>query len=175
MIESILTFSLAYGVKGGWLGKIPGFNALREKPYLDTMLDGKPLSAAIVSFYAGMCGLPLWMCCACALAWLIGVAPSMGEEAGAVGTYKGGWGPYVDNPEFGRSYGVKKAIQRGVFTGAPLALVTGNIWFIAAGATFPIVYFCGMSLRELFTRNNSWDWAELIYGGMLGLAWALSI
>lgn len=102
---------------------------------------------------------------------------SMGEEAGAVGRWGHAWGQYIrvkdvdgENP-FGRSYGVKKALHRGVFLGALLTLATGFTPFILAGASFPLVYFLGSTLTYLIMKKpQSWTLAEPIYGAVIGIA-----
>lgn len=132
------------------------------------MMAGGPVyvlaSGSAVAFLAGV------------LAWLVAVAPSMGEEAGAVGGYKGAWGEYVTDG-FGRSYGVKKAVQRGVFTGAVLALVFWHPAVLLAGATFPVAYFIGISIEQYRTKQAaaSWHLAELIYGAAIGAGIAVSV
>ncbi|MCP5916232.1 hypothetical protein NL317_29875, partial [Klebsiella pneumoniae] len=84
----------------------------------------------------------------------IGVSPSMGEEAGAVGGYKGGWGEYVDYPEFGSMYGVKKALQRGVFTTAALAIVLNAPLLLIFGALMPVAYYVGISIEQYRSGTN---------------------
>lgn len=161
VILSILVFALAYAIKGGWMGKYTR--------------SGKAVSTAIVLLF-GIVFLPWQYALALAAAWVIGVAPSMGEEAGAVGDYKEGWGDYVDHPDsFGREYGVKKSIQRGLWTTFFMGAVL-NSWALAlCGALFPVVYFIGNSACRYFKRSKGWAWSEWLYGGVIGLVIGFSL
>lgn len=104
-----------------------------------------------------------------AVFWLLAVAPSIGEDVSAVGGYKGAWGPYLE--KFSRSYGVKKAIQRGVFTGAVMAFAVGNMWLIPLGALMPLCYYAGTSIMQKKTGlvNAPWNYGEWIFGAIIGL------
>ena len=174
---STFIFALLYAVKGGWLGKWPPFKKFRESRIIfDKLLDGKVLTF-VGAFLFGLYffGLDQWyQALLLAGAWLLGVAPSMGEEAGAVGDYKGGWGDYVEHSEsFGREYGIKKAIQRGVFTTAPMVLVTGNVPLLVAGASMPIVYFVGNCFSRYVMKEKGWAYSEVLYGAVIGLAFVM--
>lgn len=151
-------FAIMMAIKGGWIGK---FNKK-----IGDILEGAHFSALLIALvFAPLVG---WLSVAIGAAWWLGVRPSMGEEAGAIGTYKQSWGEYVDY--FDRGYGIKKSIQRGAWFGVPLAIVTGFIGWIIAGLAFPVVYFISMSARQYFTKSNSWDWAEPLYGLCFGIA-----
>lgn len=97
------------------------------------------------------------------------MASSVGEEIGAVGGYRGYWGPYI-NKGFGRSYGVKKAIQRGVFAGAVLSLGFYSLLPILLGALFPVAYYAGVSIEQFRTGaiNANWHLGEIIWGAIIG-------
>lgn len=102
---------------------------------------------------------------------------SMGEEAGAVGDYKGGWGDYVEFPDnFGRSYGIKKAFQYGAVLGGALGLVMASWTLFIAGAAMPLVYFAGSSLRLWLKgeQKRGWAYSEPMWGAALGLAFVLA-
>lgn len=182
---SVLAFTLFMMIKGGWHWRIPGLERFKEGA-IGWFIDGTQLSAILagtyIGFHAGIGQGALF-----ALAWWIGVMMSMGEEAGAVGRWGHAWKQYIEwMPELksvqifgrtlfeyreGRAYGVKKAIQRGVFLGALLTLATAFPGFILAGASFPIAYFLGSSLTFLTTKKpESWTGAEPIYGAIVGLA-----
>ena len=113
----MIVFSVLYAVKGGQHKYIPGVSALRKNSkIMDRFLDGKVVSTAGV-FALGLWDMNFAYGVMLGLAWLIAVSPSMGEEVGGTGGYRGAWGPYIDRG-FGRGYAVKKCIQRGVFAGA---------------------------------------------------------
>lgn len=175
MILSPLIFAIAYAVKGGQLGHIiPHVETLRKRnKVFNRLFDGKVLSTLILLIYTsfitvyyqvnlGM--LPsAWMSCiAIVLAWLGAVAPSVGEENDALMNK----GAYVDSPEFGRVYGIKKALQRGVWMGALMTLVTGYEGFILASFLYvPLVW-----LALNYTPDkvlDSWGWSEVLIGVVL--------
>jgi hypothetical protein len=112
-----------------------------------------------------------------ALGWLAGVAPKMGRIAGDIGGYRGNWDadqkPYPKKEGKAAAIeGWKAGLQRGVFMGAMLALTTGNLWFIIAGATFPACVFVGISIQQKITRKTlaDWHWYEVIFGAVIGTA-----
>lgn len=163
----IVCVACLYAIKGGQ------HHSLSNR--LD-FLDGSYLSAfgffllcwAISAgnpFYAGLC-------------WFVANVPSMGEQAGGIGGYKGNWDddekPYPDPAKRRKAAvtGWKTGLQRGVFTGALLCIGTGVIPFIYAGALFPVAYWIGISIEQWRTGQTvaSWRWAEWIYGGALGAA-----
>lgn len=176
-----------YSIKGGWHRKwriylehkagiehnADGsvFGDLSIPQYVvHRMLDGKVLSTILY-------GLLIWALpvaenpVLCALFWLLAVAPSIGEDVGAVGGYRGGWGPYIERG-FGRMYGVKKCLQRGVFMGAVLGLPFWDMGFALAGAMLPVIAFIGISIEQRRTGivNASWHLHEPMIGFVLGLA-----
>lgn len=166
---SIIIFTLLYSIKGGWHWRIPKLKSL-DHGVMGFFLDGTRLSSILALIYIAVMADDPIKGLLFGLAWFVGIMMSMGEEAGAVGRYGHAWGPYIDKG-FGREYGVKKALQRGVFLGALLTLATGFTPFIVAGATFPIVYFAGSTLTYLIEkRPQSWPYAEPIYGAMIGIA-----
>lgn len=168
IIISTLISVLAYSIKGGWLDHLPQWAAFEYKSYFKRTLPAF-LIFSLVVFY-----VPFLQAALFTLAWCYCYS-SMGEEAGAVGDYKGGWGDYLEarKPDgtlyFGRSYGIKKALQWGLAWGALLALISGSGLFILAGATFPICYFIGSSIAQL-RGSKGWAYAEPIYGIPIGLA-----
>jgi len=174
----ILFFALAYTVKGGLLGRLFNVDKVSEKSeILDFLLEGK-FASGIMLFLFLMVGFlqPPLAAFLFGAAWAVGVTPSMGEEAGAVGYSKYAWGQYIKYKEdFGRAYGVKKMIQRGVFMGALLTLVTGSVVYIPAGALMPVCYFLGMELYYRLHGSGhdgrvSWVYAEPIFGAVIGVA-----
>lgn len=156
MIE-IIAVSLLMRIKGGG----HGFIRNKTKGLLHKALDGKILSTLgffiLCLFHYGF-GVSILA----AIAWLAGVAPSIGEQIGAVGGYKRAWRPE------GMLWGWKSGMMRGTYQGALLALATGNTMFIIAGALFPLAYFIGVSLKQLIHDRDDWDYGEWIYGAILG-------
>lgn len=167
MIEPLITAGL-YAVKGGQLGRVPGWNDLRENSVVaDVLLDGKPLSAIGFACLAG----PL-----AGLGWLAGVSPRMGRAVGNIGGYRGNWDaeekPYEGEEARAMAIeGWKAGVQRGVFLGACIALATGNVAFIAAGALFPVTAYLGVSLMQFIKKKVDVDWVfhEIILGAVLGV------
>lgn len=174
-IISIVLVSVAYAVKGGQLAHIKLFE---EGKLISTILvslltffsifllnvEENIINALVISVLIGA-------------GWIIGVSPSIGEEVGAVGSYKrGGWGEYVTY--FDRDYGIKKSIQRGAWTGVFLTIFTGFTGFIVAGLLFPLVYWTGHSLEDFIDKYKNidgWEVSEYIYGGILGIAFGYYI
>lgn len=183
MIE-IPLFSLLYALKGGthakWRNRLKSHDQSIPEATIWFLTDGKVLSTLGVFFYGLISTSTLvtlnppvyegdvLYALSLAFFWLLAVSPSIGEEISAVGGYKGAWGPYLE--KFTRSYGVKKAIQRGVFMGAMLVLATGNIWMIALGSLMPVCYYAGTSLMQKKTRlvNAPWNYGEWIFGALIG-------
>ena len=182
MILSIITFiwfAIAYAIKGGQ-GKsfFRNFKKVRDShPILERLLDGKVLSTLMVLIWA--CFATVWTqsniggmdtaelsVVAITLAWLLSVAPSMGEEYGAIRNDKNS--PYLKYPEdFGREYGIKKAIQRGGFIGACMALATGSLLFIVSAALLfvPLAWLAlNYAPAKIFDR---WGWSEILIGGFV--------
>ena len=184
----ILFFAAMYAIKGGWLGVLFDVDKASEKHwFLDFALEGAYLSGFLVSVFmlfafAAQVGWSdtgdavyefraVGVCLLIGLAWFVGVRPSMGEEAGAVGDYKEAWGEYIDHG-FGRAYGVKKCLQRGIYMGALLTLVTGFTGFIIAGASMPLVYFIGNCLGRWINSERGWSYAEPLFGAVFGCAFS---
>lgn len=182
MLLSIIFFTAALMLKGGWLGRIPGWNEFakyhpHEKKLKDYashvkawFLDGTQLSAFLVWVYLAAAQPYFIKACGFAFIWWIIVMTSMDEEAGAVGDYKGGWGPYVESAKLGRSFGVRKAEHYGLLGGCLLAIVSGCDAFVVALATFPLCYFAGNSLHLYLHKYRSWAYSEIIWGAVIGVA-----
>lgn len=141
-------------------------------------MDGSIISVFLVLFYAGAT-----LEAGSAVIFTLGYAlvlVSMGEEAGSVGDYKGGWGDYLTakNPDgskaFGRTYGIKKAAQYGAYSGAVMAMAAGSwtLWF--SGILFPLFYFIGNSASLYFTGRRGWAYSEPLWGAAIGLAYELA-
>lgn len=177
----IIIFAAAYTIKGGSLGYIPVLKAFQNSGWLQgRIMDGKVLSTILVSSYAAL-SCPVEGMHAFAVAvwtagmWLLAVSPSMGEEAGAIGRMGHWWGPYKELG-FTRSYGVKKGLQRGVWTGAVFAMVFGHayIFIPILGIGFVAAHFIGQDLCWRITKTEGWAWAEPLYGALIGLSIALA-
>jgi hypothetical protein len=70
--------------------------------------------------------------------------------------------------------GWKAGVQRGVFLGAMLALATGNVSFIVAGALFPVTAWIGVSIMQSVKNKLDVDWVlhEVLMGAVLGATYA---
>ncbi|AEP08881.1 putative membrane protein [Micavibrio aeruginosavorus ARL-13] len=206
-----LLFAILYSIKGGWHAPlrhryaraigIPFADDGKPDPqgwrqYLAYQItDGKVLSSILLFMavpfltaeYVGMVAGGakyvfrdgwIMLSLLCAVAWALGVSPRIKEECASVGGYRGHELFYLD-----RMFWVKKAVQRGIFTAAPLAIVLATMIganpapLLIAGATFPIVYFLGISIYQY--RSNTvgigWGYAEPLYGLALGLGFGLSL
>ena len=99
---------------------------------------------------------------AIAAAWLVSIAPSMGEEYAAILNKKDS--PYL--LYFDRDYGIKKAIHRGVFIGACMALATGSLWLIVSSLAFVPLAWVALHYapEKIFDR---WGWSEILIGGFV--------
>lgn len=182
---SILFFGLMYWVKGGALGRIPGVLDLRDRSKVfDRLLDGKVASTigVFLFFFAALYlqlgvllqyGLSLGdiakTSALLAGAWLLGVAPSMGEEGAAIGRIGHHSGPYIE--QFGMSKGIRygwtKGVQRGVFLGAPFTILTDLPHFILLGALFPVLHFVGQQLEYMIRKRDGWEFAEPLIGAVI--------
>lgn len=217
ILLSILVFSVAVAVKGGWIGKVftnwkrlvdkveasfeeaissvktawhnrafkelfKSLFVLPFKGFAKWFLDGSVISLFIVFFYVAASQPSLTVAFMCALSWCL-IWSSMGEEAGAAGDYKEGWGQYVDSvrPDgrkaFSRTYGIKKGIQYGCFFGAGMSMAMGSWCIWIAAATFPLCYFLGNSIQRYFSNGavRGWQYAEPLYGAVVGLGYALAL
>ncbi len=197
MIQTLIVcgiFAFLYALKGGsgstlfpWWKKFRETNKITER-----LLDGKVIStlgaflfallfnAKTVSLNGGAFGVPEYtvqtvIALLFALGWLASVAPSMGEEHGAVGRWGNSWGEYVTKG-FGRKYGVKKALQRGVWIGACMVLATGFIPYLYFSLLFVPCVFIGQELGYRVTGKEGWALAEPIIGGFVyGIATSMWI
>lgn len=183
----ILFFGFAYALKGGSGANIfPWWGRLRESNViLERLLDGKVISTlgvflfslfiltpVMVTISSGEFGVPEYdldfmASLLIAAAWLLSVAPSMGEEHGAIGDHKEAWGQYVTNEDFGRLYGVKKGIQRGVWMGAFMALATGYLPFVCFSLLFVPCVCVGQILNRIILKQRGWTLAEPIIGAVV--------
>lgn len=137
MIE-ILFFTLLYPLKGGFFF---------EK-------GDRVLSVIACAVFCYFMGLDMLI----PLAWLVSIAPSVGEEMGAYI----GKGQYIDKG-FGKEYGIKKGIQRGIFGGAVLTAVTGYVPFIWFSLLWMPLGYVGMNMGEKF-KFNGWAFSEFLIG-----------
>jgi len=183
ILLSAIIFAMLFAIKGGWAGTyVKGWKELRNKnKILDRLLDGKTiLCVGSLAYFLIVAGVTVYAVLLAA-AWVVGVVASMGEENGAVGDSKGGWGDYLDaiyGPDhddagklvFGRSYGVKKAVQRGLFLMTPLAIVTGCGYLAAVGLLYVPVVFAGQELKRRITGVRDWEWTEPALGFICGAA-----
>lgn len=147
------------------------------------VLDGSVVSA--VGFAALCCFyVQPWLAALAGLGWFIGNAPSIGEEIGAIGGVRGNWvknrDSWVGSKVFkwvksDRLWGWLSGCLRGAFFGACLAAPLLDPWFILAGATFPLVYFIGVSINQIITNKvrASWYIAEWFYGMVIGICFLL--
>lgn len=173
---------------GGW-GLHPDSTTAQKA--VDRILDGKIFSSLGVAtfmvffgakfegFYEGMAHYSfaddaLIMFVLAFGAWMFGVAPSMGEEGGACGGYKGAWGEYTQH--FNRSYGIKKALQRGLWTTVFIGILLGSPLVILSGAMLVPCYWLGISYLQWKHQTVSvgWPYAEWLYGGVIGMAIGLA-
>lgn len=164
----VLICGVLYAIKGGSGASVfKNWNRTRAKnKLLDRMLDGKVLSALGMFVLAVVLTGELYYALALPAAWLLAVSPSMGEEHGAIGDHKEWWGPYRLK-QFGREYGIKKGIQRGVFMGAAFTLVTGFVPFIAFSALFVPLVWVGQSLNRIILKEAGWTLAEPLIGAVV--------
>lgn len=143
---------------------------MREKSrILDCLTDGKVLSTVGVLILVTCLSGNMTTAILFALAWIVAVSPSMGEEHGAIGDYKGALPAYLDRSmtDRGRAYDIKKGIRRGVFIGAAFALVTGCAGFIAASLLFVPAVWIGQTVNRLVTRQPGWTLAEPLIGAIV--------
>lgn len=148
----IALFSLAYLIKGG---QFP-------------IRSGKAISTGLV--FAISCNYhEVFQSLIVSAAWLLAVAPSMGEEAGAIGRIGHWWGKYLERG-FDRRYGVLKGVQRGAWMGAVFTVAgatTLSIPLMSVG--FPLAHFLGQEAHWRIHGRDDWKYAEAIVGALLGL------
>ena len=164
----VLICGFLYAIKGGSGASLfKNWNYVRGKnKLLDRLLDGKTASTLGMIVMAIILTGDVYYALALPVAWLLAVAPSMGEEHGAIGDYKEWWGPYRLK-QFGRDYGIKKGIQRGVFMGALFTLVTGFTPFILFSGLFVPLVWMGQSLNRLILKEPGWTLAEPLIGAFV--------
>lgn len=134
-------------IKGGQHG------FLRRKvtnPYLYKMLDGKILSTLGFGLLC-LCFMPPLLSLTAALGWLLGVAPSIGEDIAE--QRSGNWKPFF---------------QRGTFMGASIALGCWNPAFILAGMLSPVFLW----ISDKWSKD--WYVKEALEGAAIGLVLAVS-
>lgn len=183
---AIITFTIAYMIKGGWLGKIQAVHNFEQRSWLNgRIVDGKVLSTIIV-FLFGLFTVDISQALILSIAWLLAVAPSMGEEAGAIGRVGKWWGDYKDAvyPEghykqgqmvFGRRYGILKGVQRGAWMGAMFCCAGATTLSIPImGLGFVAAHFIGQEIYfRIHKQGQSWAYAEPIIGSLLGVCYIL--
>lgn len=158
-------FALFYRVKGGIVDSLfKNTLALRARSKVyDALLSSKFISyVLLLAFLGGLYsqGYFEWPFIALVLiGWAASIAPSHGEEYGVI-VYEG---PHKDYNGFGRPYGLKKAIQRGVFGGACMTLFTGSIWFIPFGLLFIPCVWVSYKIRK---EGEWWPLSEWLYGAL---------
>lgn len=155
---SIPVFVIAYMLKGG---QFP-------------VRFGKALSAGLVFSFVVNDTDNILTALFMTAAWLLAVAPSIGEEAGAIGRVGHWWGKYRERG-FDRMYGVLKGVQRGAWMGAVFTVAgatTLSIPIMALG--FPLAHFIGQELYWRIHKNDDWKYAEFLVGSLLGLCYFLS-
>lgn len=157
---SILIFALAYTLKGG---QFP-------------LYAGRLLSALLVFAYAINTSLDLSLSLMITTAWLLAIASSMGEEAGAIGRYGHWWGEYREHG-FSRSYGVKKGLQRGVWIGAMFSVVMGyaSLFIPVLGIGFVAAHFIGQELYYRIHGRDDWKYSEALIGALIGFCYHLAL
>jgi len=188
---TFLIFATAYMVKGGWLGKIQSINDLRTKNKIaDRFLDGKLLGVLLVFLFVLFDKNDFLDALVFALAWILAVHPSMGEESGAIGRIGAAWGQYIKwmptvKPYriFGRDlfyytegrwYGLNKALQRGAWIGAVFTVAGATILSIPImGIGFVAAHFVAQELYWRIHGKDSWAYAEPIIGFLFGLCYIL--
>ncbi len=168
MFLSVVVFALAYMIKGGWF----------------SLRFPKLISAAIIFDFILLTTHDLMFSIILSAVWILAVSPSMGEEAGSVGRWKKWWGDYKDaysqerdNFIFDRSYGVKKWLQRGVWTGAIFSIALGNpaLFVPVLGLGFVACHYTMQEVYYRIHRTDSWAYAEPAYGALIGLCYSISM
>ena len=172
---SIPVFAIAYMLKGGWLGKIQGWDdRVKELGFAGKLLGGKLLSGFLVFLFCAVDSGDWLLASMLTVAWFLAVSPSMGEEAGAIGRWGHWWGKYRERG-FDRMYGVLKGVQRGAWMGAVFTVAgatTLSIPIMALG--FVAAHFIGQEIYYRLHGRDSWAYAELMVGALLGLCYAFS-
>lgn len=170
---TVIYFSLAYMVKGGWLSRIiPGFDGLRDDDDATArLLNGHFISGIMVFLYGLLTRDPAFAV-AVTCAWIIGVFMSVGEEVGSIGRLHHWWGVYRDRG-FRRTFGIKKALQRGAFMGCAFTLVTHSTLFIPVlSIGFVAAHFVMQEIYFRLHKADSCAYAEPVIGALIGFCLA---
>lgn len=164
-----LLFTLAFPIKGGQSDDVlRNWNRVRSRnKFFDRLLDGKVLSTLLVvislSFYTVITQSPVSTTVSdpsqgillVSAMWLLSVAPSMGEEYGALLGRKYG--------SFSTNYGIKKAIQRGMWMGACMAFGTGSVLFIPFALLYAPLAYIALNYAPKKVLDP-WGWSEVLVG-----------
>lgn len=191
-VITVLFFGAMYALKGGSGGLFPWWSKLRSKNVVtERLLDGKVISSIFVFMFSFLFlnaslsgfneqfGVPEYTTdiagsVLMVAAWLLAVSPSMGNEHGAIGDHKEWWGLY-SLKNFGRTYGIKKSIQRGAWMGLVFMLLTPYTMVGWTSLLFVPCVFIGQCLNKIVLKQSGWTLAEPIVGGLcIGLGIALS-
>ncbi len=134
---------------------------------------GKAASSVL---FALACGLslpvPWWQATLAGMGWLAGVAPSIGEEIGAMtrGTIplsRGWFGEvlYSRLYPWPRLWGIAGCMARGTWMGLCIGLPLLNPWVVPACAVgFPVAYWLAWKIDPA-----DWAVAEWMLGAVIGL------
>lgn len=197
-IACTAVFAALYAIKGGSGYRFfPNWNYVREKNRVyDRLLDGKVITPLLACLFFYIATGDFGHAVLFAGAWLLAVAPSMGEEHGAIGRFDfeelgrhdtlidkikhstTALGGYLrkDQTHRGRFYDVKKGLQRGVWMGAFMTLATGFIPYICFSFLFVPCVFVGQEIGYRITGKDGWALSELIIGAVLfGLPTAIML
>ena len=161
-----------YALKGG-SGKhvFTNWAEVRHRNRIfERLLDGKVISTLCLFTALMVVTFDVYLSLAMSIAWLAAVAPSMGEEHQAIGHSTHWGGAYkMHEADFGRMYGVKKGLQRGVWMGACFAIVTGYVPYLCFSLLFVPMVYIGQDLRARHTGNRhavDWCYAEFLIGAI---------
>lgn len=181
----LVFFAIVYSIKGGVLERFKNYDRVAERSkILAFLLGGKFLSTLMVLLFGLMMFPFWWQAVALAIAWLIAVAPSMGEEHGAIGYFTTRFWRLYDNKKDafigcfieldgynkthrGRIYDIKKGFQRGVWMGAFMAVAMTSLVFIPLSLLFVPLVFIGQTLNRLILKRDGWTLAEPLIGAVL--------
>lgn len=175
MLYFTILFAVAYAIKGGQGDDVlSNWNKVRSRnKVLNRLLDGKVLSTALVligcAFYSIQAQVNLGLgsnatisVLFIGIAWLLSVAPSLGEEYGSIrNDLSSQYQLYFD-----REYGLKKAVQRGVWMGAMMTLATGYVGFIVASFAFVPLAWVSLNYIKGFKPFDAWGWSEVLIGAV---------
>jgi hypothetical protein len=174
-LAAIITFAIAYSLKGGWIFKIPQYAAWHEKRSdLFKKIFSCKLQAAIVVFlFALFMGdyNPFLI----VMAWILAVSPPIRDEALSVGRI-GHWSGVFKDAGYSRQSSIVKAVQRGAWMGAVFTVIgfpSLSIVIMAFG--FPVAYFLAQEAYYRIHKIDSWTYAEPMVGALIGVCYALNI